>query len=579
MTAIADLAAFAGATAGLLLLTMAAGYCAVRHLLRLSASATLASSLPAGVLSFVVIGGGAAIAYRGPLGLAVPLACCLLAAAGAVTAAFDLRRRGVVAFLGANRLGLPVTIVGACALYAWQMRAVFGFGPLATVSWNNDVLAYAYSARHLAELGSGSAGWIIGYDAGAAARGDVIGAYGVVITSGAVLGDPMRSALPLMCVAVAAIAASAFCVVSVLLPRRSGVAALAGLITTAGFAATYDAYQYFLSEKIAISITMVSLAAIAAARGCIRIAVWQALVVAALVLAYPQAAPVQVAMALVVAAALPRPFGRGRARTLSGRVVAVLVGTAVGLAALGPYLLERIDRARYLLRVAAGWAMPTYSLVETIGLPAPVALSRTSGLVLQALIVVALGFGLLCVRRRDRSRLGVALALLLPFALFVRFAFAEPDSYRQWKAMASAAPFAVVAVTIIGFVLLQAVTQRFGGKVRGSQLQLLRAAAAVLLVVWLAFAMRGSYDANQSIRECLWPDCPIGSVVRAQMHRFDATAGDGPVAVNLGPYWPSMAAAYYLWGRPIAMRDPNYWATSDEPVRKTLTPAGWRGSE
>ncbi len=578
MSGASDLVVFVGVVLVLITVAMLIGYGVSRHVMRLAYDVSLLIALPTGVLVVALIGGGAAVAYGGPLGSALPIVCAALALGGLLTFGVDAVGRRVTLHSGV--VASFCVIFGAAALYAWQMKAVFGFGALATVSWNNDVLSYAYAARHLADFGSGSSGWILGYDAGAAARGDVIGAYGLLVPSASLAGDSMRAALPVMCVTTAAIAAGIFGVVRLSLRGGLFIPGLAALLTVVGYPATYDAYQYFLSEKIAIGVTAVSIAGIMCIRGVVWLALWQAFVTIALVLTYPQAVPLQAAMGVLVGAACAGPALRFGSTTALRRGIAVVMGSTVGLAALGPYLLERIDRARFLLTVAAGWPMPTLSLLEAVGLPDPGVTVGRPLVAIAQLVVVGVVVGLLVtvIRRHDRPTVVVAVAMLIPFMLFVRFAISEFDSYRQWKAMAFAAPFAVVAI-----VLLIAVVSRFvleSKSVMGSPRARLVTAGAPIVVVslWLALAFSDSFDATPSISDCPWPDCPIGSAVREDMAAYARVAGPGPVAVDLGPFWPSMTAAYYLWGRPIAMRNPNYWAMSDDSVTKTLTPSGWRRS-
>ena len=163
----------------------------------------------------------------------------------------------------------------------------------------------------------------------------------------------------------------------------------------------------------------------------------------------------------------------------------------------------------------------------------------------------------------------VVAILLLPSLLFVRFAIAEPDSYRQWKAMAFAAPFAVVAVGVALCLL--------AGSVRSWRAfrHVKRFSLVAILVVWLIVAFNGRYDPTRDIEQCFWPDCPIGTSVRDQFDRYAQHAGSGPIAIARGPFWPSMTAAYFLWGRKVAIRDPNNWAVSGDPVKRTLGPNGW----
>ncbi len=95
--------------------------------------------------------------------------------------------------------------------------------------------------------------------------------------------------------------------------------------------------------------------------------------------------------------------------------------------------------------------MPTLSLLESLGLPDPaVVLGRPAVTIfeLAAIVVVALALAVVSTRN-NRSRVVTAVAMLLPFVLFARFAISEFDSYRQWKAMAFAAPFTVITVVVL----------------------------------------------------------------------------------------------------------------------------------
>jgi hypothetical protein len=219
-----------------------------------------------------------------------------------------------------------------------------------------------------------------------------------------------------------------------------------------------------------------------------------------------------------------------------------------------------------LLSVVAGWPMPTYSLAEAVGLTEPLTMlgrAEAAAVELAIVAIALLGFIALAIRRYRRTAF-LSLVFLAPMIVYLRFAFAEPDSYRQWKAMAFAVPFSVIA--IIGLLLI--VTQSLGV----DRLRLFGTPVVILfLVAGLFWSANGArYDPTVDTRKCLWADCPIGDSLRVQMREVAGTVGGKTVAVKRGPYWPSMAAAYLLWGRPIVMREPNYWGVSDAPATYTL---------
>lgn len=219
-----------------------------------------------------------------------------------------------------------------------------------------------------------------------------------------------------------------------------------------------------------------------------------------------------------------------------------------------------------LLSVVAGWPMPTFSFAEAVGLPEPFTmLTRAEAAAVEVglLASVLLGFVLLSTRRCRRVAL-VSIALLFPMLVYLRFAFVEPDSYRQWKAMAFAVPFAVVAT--IGLLLIVIKSLRLFGLSAS-----VGSVVAVVLILGLFVSANSTrYDPTADTQKCLWADCPIGDSLREQMKSVSRTVGNDSVAVQRGPYWPSMAAAYLLWGRPIVMREPNYWGVSDVPANYTL---------
>jgi hypothetical protein len=447
-----------------------------------------------------------------------------------------------------------------------NVRTAFGSGPLAVVSWNNDVLSYAYNARHLAELGRGSPGWIAGFDVGAAAKWDVIGAFGLLVPFGYVAGDSLRATLPVMAALTIAVAMAGFLIIRVYFKGPDAVAAIGSLVFAVGFPMSYNAYQYFLAERLAIVVILAALVLCAAPRSTYAIGGVAALATAALILAYPHVTPIGIA---VLAICVLVGAQRVKARSLRGSLYvlfAVGFGSLLGSALLGQALVERIDRARGLLSVVAGWPMPTFSLAEMVGLREP--LARTSRAEAAAVEIAALVLVLLVVvimsRWRYRSMAVVCFAFLVPSLLYLRFAFAEPDSYRQWKAMAFAVPFAILA--LIGLVLIIA------GVVGVDRLRFAHTQVVVALLVlgFLISASAQRYDASSDLNACLSTDCPISEDFRNDMAEVADVVGDDSVAIQRGAYWPSMAAAYLLWGRPIVMREPNYWGLSDAPATYTL---------
>ncbi len=280
VSTLSDLAVLVGVTIVFVAGAALIGYGVARYLARMACVSAAVAALPTGIFAIVLVNGGTAVFYSGRLSVIVPLACLVLAGGGLVAVLVDLRRARTLR-PGGDLLAGAIAIGGACALHMWQIRAIFGFGTLATVSWNNDVLSYAYAARHLSDLGAGSAGWIIGYDAGAAARGDVLGAYGLLVPSATLVGDSMRATMPVMCVAVAAISAAVFVLLRQILGGGRVIPLFASLITIVGYPATYDAYQYFLSEKAAIAITLISLAGLIGLRCRVRIVLRQVLAIVA----------------------------------------------------------------------------------------------------------------------------------------------------------------------------------------------------------------------------------------------------------------------------------------------------------
>ena len=233
--------------------------------------------------------------------------------------------------------------------------------------------------------------------------------------------------------------------------------------------------------------------------------------------------------------------------------------------------MQRIEHARWILNIVAGWSMPTLSFLEAIGMRDPFkGFSRPDLALRETLVMLALlSILMILVRRGERPRVVAIVSLLLPSLLFVYFALTVPDSYRQWKAMAFAAPFAVVAV---GAALCL-----FAGTFRSSFLarQVARVSLVVVVALWMAVAFSGRFDPTGDIKHCTWSDCPIGTVVRGQFDRYEQDASSEQIAIARGPFWPSMAAAYFLWGRPVALRDPTYWGSSGNPVQRTLGPNGW----
>jgi hypothetical protein len=538
----------------------------VRVLTDLRAWAALTAAAPAGVLLVAFVTGLIAVYVKSALGVPLSVATGALAIAGLGLLIRDfLCHRNVV--LPARRLlSVGAVVIGGSLMFAWNARGVFGEGWLAVASWNNDILGYAYAARHLAELGTASPGWIEGYHAGANARADVLGAYAILIPYGQALGDPLRATLPVMGALTLVIAVSGFLVILRMLRASCPVAIVGSLVFMVGFPMSYNAYQYFLSERLSIAVIFGAVVLVWQSRSFVTTVVIVAVMTASILVGYPQVMPIGLVVVAICALVGARNRWLPGVQGLLWALAAVVLGASAGGGVLAGYLVERIERARMLLAVVAGWPMPTYSLTEAVGLPEPLTMlsrAEAAAVELGLLMAILLGFVLLSTRRYRWVAL-VSIAFLFPMLVYVRFAFLEPDSYRQWKAMAFAVPFTVIA--IIGVLTIVA-------KSLGVDRLRPPGGSVVVLVLTLALFISANntrYDPTADTRKCLWPDCPIGDSLRTNMEAIAETVGVDSVAVKRGPYWPSMAAAYLLWGRPMVMREPNYWGVSDAPATYTL---------
>jgi len=265
--------------------------------------------------------------------------------------------------------------------------------------------------------------------------------------------------------------------------------------------------------------------------------------------------PLQLSIAIVLAVSCVGASFSFRRIIAVRRASAVIVGTIVGGVLLAPYVADRIDRARVLLDVVAGWPMPTFSLLEMLGMRDPfVGIGRpVVTLIETGMLGLALVVLLTVVTRTRRMTVIALLGLLLPAAIFLRFALVEPDSYRQWKAMAWAAPFVILVVVATIALVAEVVVSRYGSS------RLLNAIPIVIVLVWLVMAFSSSFNPTSDIEYCARVDCPIGAQVRSELEGYAKTAGTDTVTIARGPFWPSMTAAYFLWGRPIVIRDPTYW--------------------
>jgi hypothetical protein len=525
-----------------------------------------------GIVVLIVLGGIGALLWNGPLRYLWAGIALSLVGLGAVLGWRTLRRwangprsspREPRAFLFAGTLML--------AMFGfWVIRwyDLWAYGALPAVSWNNDILSYAYMAKVLFESGLSGSGWIIGFDAGAAARGDVLGAYVLLGTAALVTGDPLSATLPTMWAVNVSASLAAFAVMWTLSRGRALVSIVVALLVNVVSISGYQMFQYFLAEKIAIAVALAVVAVVVFRPGVMRLAAAQAGAVAALALAYPQFIPIETLVVFAATILTARP-----GRLLSWREAgAVVVGTAVGAGLLGPYLLQRIERARALVDAPVGWSMPNSNLLDGIGLNG---IWTDTGIVQVALGAVAIAGVvvmaiLLLPGRRARSGL-VAIAFLTPLSVYAWLMASEPDSYRQWKAFAVASPFLVLAAGVA--LVLATDLLRLLPLPRASRLA--SAVAVVLALAWIGVAAERSWNPAHDITACQWGDCPIGDDVRATYARLDGEAGSGPIGVWFESGWDGMTASYLLWGRPTVMKSPSYWPTSDAPVTKTLTPGGW----
>jgi hypothetical protein len=563
---------FAAETILILLGIVVVGYGPVRLLVGRPGYRVLAAAPSVGLLVIVVLGGFTALADSG--GIQVPLVTELLLVALASTLigardVFRVWRWSAVDWssLAMRASGAGIVVATSVVWFIYLYRSIWKWGTLPVASMNNDVLSYAYLSRHLATLGLGSPGWIIGYDAGQIARGDVLGAFSTVIAAAFITGDELTATLPLMCGVVIAGSLAVLVAVRTTVPTSRTVPILAALLVQVGFIATYEIFQYFLAERIAVTVMTGAVAVMVIGKPSVaRRCMLHALVASGLILAYPQVIIVYVGLAMGVelSIAIWRSSLSGSRRY--GQVVAIPLGIGIGALFLGAYLIERVERARYLLTVVAGWPMPTVSMFQSLGL-ASVDASSVSLLVAVSgpLVVGVILVVLLCAsRKRGRMGVGIALALLWPCTLFVRFAWVEPGSYRQWKAMALAEPFLVMSV-VIGLSAFAALTQQIVPWHRVPGLVLV-----VFLGCWLAIGVTTRFDATSSMNVCPPTTCPIGDAYRAALQSASVEVGTSPTAVEAPGYWATMSAAYLLWGRPLALRTPTYFPSSSERTPFTV---------
>ncbi len=565
---IADIALFVAGACFVTAMIGLMGLAITRFLLRCDSAVAIRLCLPIG-LAFVVFSGGVlALLVDGGIRSYLivfwsSFALIGLVQFGALVRELLLQKTTRVLPIVCGIVVIALSVAVAVNLY----REIYGLGPFVVTSRNNDILSYAYLAKQVAVLGLNEPGWIIGFDAGQAARDDVLGAFPILSGSGIVLGDELGATLPTIAGVVSIIAAGAYALLRTF--RRVPViaAALVSVICVVTYSAAYDMYQYFLAEKIATALVFAGLLVLRSRVPIMSAIVMQAIIAAALLLVYPQALPVYAATAGLFA--LVQDHGE-RAKGSVRRYTALLslaAGMSLGLVMMGPVLLQRIERMRILLDVVAGWMMPSTTLIDAIGIRDPFASEARGDTaaveLVAAVLVIVITFAL--VRHRAKYELLFSLPLLLPFVVYVRFTLNQPDSYRQWKAMAFAAPFAVCAVALIIATIAGLGYQRWP-----TLRPVFRAGVVAIAAAWLVLAFQATFNPIREYGPCMWPGCPITQTVRDGYAQVDRDLQPGPTAIEAGSFWPSMTAVYLLWGHPLVLRSTTYQGGgSTLPARQT----------
>lgn len=572
----ADGFAFVGAVLLVLIGMMLLGYLALGPLRTRHPAALMLLSPSCGLVITIAISCGFSLGTGLPSREPVVVTILVLVGLGALRFAIDMLdplRRDVFWCCTRSLLAGLVLITSTITYSVYSFRALWGQGYLPAVSWNNDILIYAYHAKYMAVAGSGSQGWIDGFDNWWSLTHDVPGSFSLLVPTGAVLGDELHATMPTLCALVCASVLSAFVLLHFVARVNLLVSALASLIIPVTFSFSYNSYQFFLSERIAICIVLFAIAYFSLASRARTILAAQALITFTLLLSYEHALVFEIPLAAGAIATVPVADKWGFSRDGLRKLVHFGLGTALGALLLAPHLAALFSRFKSLATTPAGWPMPTTTMLQALGLQsidiAVITVEQRVVLyaIASACAVLAISVGANYIATgRINQRVLLTILLLLPYAAFCYLALNEPGSYRQWKAMAFAVPFLVIAVAMT----LQSVTD-LASRSRWVGTRASAMIGIVIVALWLGAVAHHTFRPTDWITNCVWLECPVNDRVREEFAQVEPQLGNQLTAVDMGSFWPSMAAVYLLWGHPLALRQPTYYSVSNSQARQAVT--------
>ena len=520
----------------------------------------------------VVIGGWY---WYGPMGGIRPMVQLMVLLGVLSRLVSVVRHRKVVRALIRDQWLPGAVAVGVAVLMAFSLGSILGDTPPTVVSGgNNDIASYALLGQHVAERGPSDPGSIVGFDAGARIQSHFdTGAILVTAASGSLgpFDQVWRFQFPLMIFMVGLLAYTVAGLLLYLEGERRLLAVVGGVSAISPILFSYLWSQYFLNQIMAMGLLLAT--SLLIARGASRPA-WRsrlAHALAASILLSAVAASYPHIGLLGVALVLPSLVLAGGRQYLLRRIgLATTLGAvgAAGAAILMPTSFSRIAQAtRSLATIEAGWDLPGFLPAEVLGFTASMS-GAASGVLdwLPSLVLlgVVLTSSIVLIVSNRSQNLGlfsviILLAVLGSYAAVYSY---SGVSYQQWKWITSFVPIVVGTASMTVLLAVNIVLSRLVRSDMAHRISVTIGFAYIVLMVSNSGAVTFPTGTGTP-RATLSPDF-------FALEDPDLLSGVHEVTIDLGPYWETMWAAYFLRSVDrVVLRQPSYY-----PVASDLTE--WR---
>ena len=428
-------------------------------------------------------------------------------------------------------------------------------------SWNNDVISYGISAKHISKNSFEYAGSISGMNLGQTVKGDVIGPYSILAFLSELYQISINELfLPALGAAFLLLVLATKHALQCLISRRLSTALLSVFPVTIPVVA-YLGSCYFFSQILSMAIGVSLIAPVLLykeklTRGESRLEfIFGTVLVAGLFLTYPQYVPVVLAF---------MTFGafqfHGLSRSIK-RIVMILVQFVSGSILIAPQLHTAVERAISLAgNSTAGWPMPWVSPVGLLGIQESIFSKPTLFQLLLSILVIVFLLRAYSTKiekgDKEAVKLGLLILAIYGFVLFEK----GNSSYVQFKWISWFAPlfFAVVVVRIYW-------SREFNKQSTSFRLFIF---LMTMTMVFNAYQQNGfNNDENAVVRV---PGEDMKSLARS-----NALKNIYELNIKTGAFHESMWPVFFLNDIRVALLDNTYFSTSQPIAAPTLVKSNY----